>query len=160
MPMCRRPFVGTTTWPPTRRSSARLRLARATDGARTRGAGMVPPLPDRGPLRLYVLPVDLSPGKRPAYPVDALRADTRDAAALAGRTSGELRRLCGEVLRSVAVEGAELAVLPPRWHHVAGTPARVAQARDAIAAAAAEGLATLVLVNDDSSEPLELPEAH
>src|SRR6187431_3368537 len=121
---------------------------------------MVMPPPDRGPLRLHVLPVEIPPGEKPAFPVDALHSNPRDAVALAGRTFGELRRRCGEVLRSVPVDDAELAVLPSRWHHIAATPSRVRQARDTIAAAAAEGLATLVLVNDDSSEPLELPEAH
>jgi hypothetical protein len=121
---------------------------------------MAPDCPNRGPLRLHILPVELPPGEKPAFPVEALQTDPRDAVALAGRTFGELRRRCGEVLRSVPVDDAELAVLPARWNHVARTRARGAQARDAIAAAAGEGLATLVLLNDDSSEPLELPEVH
>lgn len=114
----------------------------------------------RGPLRLHILRVELPVGEKPAYLVDALQGDPRDAVALSGRTFGELRRRCGEVLRSVPIDEAELAVLAARWNHVVRTPARRAQARDAIAAAAAAGLATLVLLNDDSSEPLELPEAH
>ena len=121
---------------------------------------MVTPLANFRPLRLHILPVELPPGEKAAFPVDALWTDRRDAAVLSGRTFGELRRRCGEVLRSVPVHAAELAVLPARWNHVASTPARVDQARNAIAAAAAQGLATLVLCNDDSSEPLELPETH
>jgi hypothetical protein len=121
---------------------------------------MTPDRPNRGPLRLHILPVDLPPGEKPTFPVDVLQADPRDAIALAGGTFDELRRRCGEVLRSVSVDDAELAVLPTRWNKVVRTPARDAQARDAIDAAAAEGLATLVLVNHDSSERLDLPEAH
>lgn len=121
---------------------------------------MVTPRPNRGPLRLHILPVELPPGEKPAFLVDALRTDPRDTIAQAGRTFGELRRRCGEVLRSVPVDDAELAVLPARWNHIARSLARGDEARDAIAAAAAAGLATLVLLNDDSSEPLELPEAH
>jgi hypothetical protein len=121
---------------------------------------MVTPRPNLGPLRLHILPVELPPAEKPAFLVDALQTDRRDAVALSGRTFGELRRRCGEVLRSVPADAAELAVLPARWNHVSSTPARVAQARDAIAAAAAQGLATLVLLNEDSSEPLELPEAN
>lgn len=121
---------------------------------------MTPDCPNRGPLRLHILPVELPPGEKPAFPVDVLQTDPRDAIALAGGTFGELRRRRGEVLRSVSVDDAELAVLPARWNHVVRTPARDAQARDVIAAAAAEGLATLVLLNHDSSELLDLPDAH
>jgi len=122
---------------------------------------MVSDCPDRGPLRLHILPVELPPGEKPAFPVDALRTDSRDAVALTHPTFGELRRRCGEVLRSVPIGDAELAVLPAKWNHVVrSTPARAAEARDAIAAAGAEELATLVVRNDDSSDPLELPKAH
>jgi hypothetical protein len=122
---------------------------------------MVSDCPERGPLRLYVIPVELPPGEKPAFLVEALQTDPQDAVALAGRTFGELRRRCGEVLRSVPIGDAELAVLPARWNHVVrSAAARGAQARDAVAAAAAAGLATLVVRNDDSSDPLELPEAH
>jgi hypothetical protein len=116
--------------------------------------------PLRGPLRLYVLPIELLPDEKPGFLVDALQTDPRDTAALANRTFGELRRRCGEVLRSVPVDDAVLAVLPGRWNDIIRTPACEAQAREAIAAAAAEGLATLVLHNDDSAHSLHLPEAH
>ncbi len=121
---------------------------------------MASDFPNRGPLRLHILPVELAPGEKPAFLVDALQTDPRDTVALTGRTFGELRRRCGEVLRSVPVDDAEIAVLPVRWNYVIRSPARGAQARATIAAAAAEGLATLVLHNHDSSEPLDLPEAH
>ena len=116
--------------------------------------------PDRGPLRLLVLAVEPAADEKPAFLVDALWTDPRDIAALSGRTFGELRRRCGEVLRSVAADEAELAVLPVRWNDVSRNPTRAAQARAAMAAAAAAGLSTLVVHNHDSPAPLDLPEAH
>jgi hypothetical protein len=113
----------------------------------------------RGPLRLHILSIGVLPDEKPGFLVDALQTDPRDTAALANRTFGELRRRCGEVLQSVPVDDAELAVLPVRWNDLIRTPARGAQARAAIAAAAAEDLATLVLHNHDSTHPLPLPEA-
>jgi hypothetical protein len=114
----------------------------------------------RGPLRVYILPVELPAGEKPNFLVEALRTDPGDTVALAGRTLGELRRRCGEVLRSVPIDQAEIAMLPASWNHVARVPERAAQVRDAIAAAAADGLTTLVVHHHDSSEPVDLPEGH
>src|SRR5262252_2338830 len=94
---------------------------------------------NRVPLRLYILPMELLPDEKPGFLVDALQTDPLDSAALANRTFGELRRR-GEVLRPVPVDDAVLAVLPGRWNDIIRSPAREAQAREAIAAAAAEGL--------------------
>src|SRR5260221_14683814 len=120
---------------------------------------MASDFPNRGPLRLHILPVELAPGEKPAFLVDALQTDPRDTVALTGRTFGELRRRCGEVLRSVPVDDAEIAENSGRWNYIIRSPGRSAQARVASSGAGTEGLASLVLLNNDWSEPWDLPEA-